>query len=414
MKKINCTNPYSNNLLNKVLYSGITFLANALLTRFLGTQLKGDYTWVLNTANLLSIVAGLGVYQSIPFFNRKSTNEENIIQDYVNMFSFQFLVYLVLSILIVCVSQSILVSLVAFLMNVDMLSQQLNMLMLISDIRKRNRIFLSGAILNLGLCAIVYAWGVSNLYAAIAITLIIKIFYIIGYLFTMRIIPRPLKIDFRRIAERIKFGYLPMLSFLLITLNYKVDILMLKADTDISSLELSLYSVGVSIAEIAWFIPDVFKEVVFAKTAKKNEYEEVASVIRISNAVMAMVILGILVLGKGFIRIFYGNDFVNAYKVTVVLFMGIPAMCWFKIIYTLFNAQGKRKISFLVLLMSAAINILLNLILIPLIGIIGAAAASVFTYLCCGIIFLVLFGRASKIPLRKLFFMRKDDIKIFK
>lgn len=114
------------------------------------------------------------------------------------------------------------------------------------------------------------------------------------------------------------------------------------------------------------------------------------------------------------IWLFYGAPFIPAYKVTIFIFLGIPAMSWFKIIYTLFNAQGRRKTSFFVLLLSACTNILVNYLVIPVLGIYGAALASVVSYSVCGIIFIFLYSRVSKDPVHKLILMRKSDIKVLK
>jgi O-antigen/teichoic acid export membrane protein len=218
-------------------------------------------------------------------------------------------------------------------------------------------------------------------------------------------------VEAKHFLKVVRFGYLPMLSFLLITLNYKVDVLMLEGASSITNVQLSYYTTGVSIAELAWFIPDVFKEVLFNKTAKKNNYKEISSILRVSNAVLIVIILAVIVLGRFMIRLFYGQVFAPAYEVTILLFLGIPAMSWFKIIYTLFNAQGRRKTSFSVLLASTLINILVNYFAIPHFGIYGAALASVLSYSVCGIVFIFLYGKISGEKVWSLFILRKGDIK---
>lgn len=406
-------NPYAHNMLNKIGYSGITFIANALLTRYLGVEFKGEYTWLLNTANLISIIAGLGVYQSIPFFYRQKTDETDIVSEYVNIFILQFIIYCIITGALSCIL-SMDYTIILIVANLDMLNQQLSMLLLVINIYSRNRIFIIGAIFNFVICAFVLMCCESNLMIAVATVILSKLFYIIGYLFLLRVKINPFTVRLSNMFKKIRFGYLPMLTYLLTTLNYKVDILMLRDASNVSSIQLSLYSVGVSIAELAWFIPDIFKEVLFSKTARENSYEDIAAVIRISNAVMIGVIAGILLLGRFLIGIFYGTDFLEAYKVTVILFLGIPSMSWFKIIYTLLNAQGRRKISFTVLLISSVLNIAINIITIPYWGIYGAAAASVGSYLICGIVFLILFSKIAELPWSSFLILKKKDFSIFR
>ncbi len=406
---------YVSTLINRIMYAAVLFIANALISRALGVKLKGEYTWIINAANIIAIIAGLGVYHSIPYFNRQKKEDEDIVQRYVNIFTLQALVYLAISaVIIACTGVKISIISICVLVIMDTFSQELNMLILIVDIFKRNKILLAGAYFNLITSALCYLTFKDNVVAAIIVLAMFKGFYIVFYLMAMKKIPNPFAVSMKKLVQIIKFGYMPMLSFLLITLNYKVDLIMLKANSGVSAEALSYYSVGAQIAELAWFIPDVFKEVLFSKTAKKNNYDEVSAVLRISNAVLVMVIFGVVVFGKVMIWLFYGTPFMPAYKVTICIFLGIPAMSWFKIIYTLFNAQGRRKTSFFVLLLSACTNIVMNYVLIPVIGIYGAALASVASYTVCGVIFISLYSKISGDPVHKLILMTKKDIKVLK
>lgn len=405
--------PYVHTMINKVMYALVMFVANALVTRALGTALKGEYTYVINVANIVAIIAGLGVYQSIPFYNRKADGKYDVVQEYLNIFTLQFIIYFLISaVIFIACGYKISIALICMLVLADTLSQQLNMLLLIHDIFMRNRIFIWGAYVNLVASIFCYIFAKDNLVAAVLVLVIMKLFYVIGYIAASGRIPKPFKVKWKVFFEKVRFGYMPMLSFLMITLNYKVDVLMLKAAKSVSATQLSYYSTGVAIAELAWFIPDVFKEVLFSKTAKKNNYDEISAVIRISNAVIVCIILGIIVLGKPFIGIVYGKEFVPSYAVTVMLFLGIPAMSWFKIIYTLFNAQGKRKTSFTVLAASALINVGMNFATIPYLGIYGAALASIASYIVCGFVFIILYAKLSGDKVRNLIIMKKSDIKV--
>ena len=245
---------------------------------------------------------------------------------------------------------------------------------------------------------------------ALSVFCLTKIILLICYLYVIGKVPNPFGIKINIVVEKIKFGYLPMFSLLLMTLNYKVDILMLKASKNVHMSDVGIYSVGVSIAELMWFIPDVFREVLFNKTAH-NDDEDVLSVIRISNYVMIAVIIAEVTLGKYFILICYGSEYLMAFKVLLILLVGVPAMAWFKIIYTLFNAQGKRKTSFILLVFSAVINIIVNYQTIPIWGIFGAAMSSVFSYMICGLVFLYMYSRMIRCSIFSFFVIKKSDIK---
>lgn len=410
-KKLKINKPYINSLVNKFFYCGLTFIANAFLTRALGVNLKGNYTWILSVANIASIIGGLGIYQSIPYYYRNKRNKD-ILQEYVDIFFLVNLIYSLISIIIILfMSDKITMLLICSLAILDNLNQQMNMLLLIDKIYSRNRIFLLGSVVNLILCIWCYLSFKNNMYIAVIMTIFTKIFYIISYLIVTERIPHPFQVKADNLFAKIKFGFLPMLSFLMITLNYRVDVIMLKSFKNVTDVALSYYTVGVSIAEIAWIIPDVFKEVLFSRTSDKKNDNEVSSALRVSNLIILISILMVIIFGRLAIIILYGKEFSEAYFVTIILFLGIPAMSWFKMIYTLFNAQGKRKTSFIILLASTLLNIIINAVTIPFVGIYGAAIASVISYTVCGIVFLYIYSKDNALSFWSLFIIKKNDIK---
>ncbi|SHJ51629.1 lipid II flippase MurJ [Hespellia stercorisuis] len=409
MKKALFKNDYFNTLYTKMFYCIITFIATAILTRYLGTQYKGEYTWVTSVSSIIAIVAGLGIYQSIAFYRRKG--EENINEQYVNMFILQALVYCVIAVVLIILFPEKTVILIAVMTIVDTISQQMNMLLLIDNIKERNRILLQGAVINFILSAVLLICAPASVVGGAAVLISTKLFYTVFYTRQMHVKINPFSVSLKKIFEKIKFGILPMFSFLLVTLNYRVDVLMLKQASNIDAVQLSYYAAGVSIAEIAWLIPDIFKEVLFSKTAKDNNYDQVSAALRISNLILVIVIAGLIVLGKPAIYILYGKSFVQSYSVTVLLFCGIPAMAWFKIINTLFVAQGKKSIGFVVLFISTTINIIANALMIPQMGISGAAIASIISYSICGLVFLIIYSKVARVSFFRLFIPTVADVK---
>lgn len=406
---------YLDSMINKILYCAFSFFANIVITRYLGVEFKGEYTYLLNTASMISILAGLGIYHSIPYYNRKNQNTEYTLLEYTNIFVFQCVLYALIGVMIGIFVPGMGVKFIIALTVLDNVVQQLNMLMLVKDVKKRNRIYLTGALLNFALNGLVFFALEKSVLVAVVVTIFVKVYYLIAYLLTIH---KPIQyrvLNLKHVVQYVKFGYLPMLSYFLITINYKMDVLMLEWFPQVSAEQLSYYSLGVTIADIAWIISDVFKDVIFSKTAKDNHYKEIASAIRVSNAFMCLIVLAMVVFGKLFIRIFYGVDFIPAYSITVLLFFGVPLMSWFKILHPLYNAQGKRFFSFITLLVAALVNIGLNAVLIPVWGINGAAFASIVSYAVCGLVYLITFSRMTSFSFWGLFIPRKSDfVKIFK
>ena len=206
-----------------------------------------------------------------------------------------------------------------------------------------------------------------------------------------------------------KFGFFPMLSALLSTLNYRVDILML--GNYVADAAIGVYSVGVLLAERVWLIPDAMKGVMVSKIAKGKDANETAYVIRICNTVCLIVCIGIAVVGKPFLSFVFGPEYDGAYEITLVLLAGVFSLIYYKLIAAYNAAMGKQFVSFCLLGISVLCNVIANLYLIPAIGIYGAGFASVLSYTICALMFIVYFCHETKIPLKKMLFMDVADSK---
>ena len=100
-------------------------------------------------------------------------------------------------------------------------------------------------------------------FIVIALKSIIDLIY---YIYLLK--PNLRKINFS--SEELKFifglSFITMVMTLLININYKVDVIMLK--NKVSNSQLGLYTTGTGLANYIWIIPDAFKNVLFSKTAK--------------------------------------------------------------------------------------------------------------------------------------------------
>jgi len=398
---------YVNTIMTKGVYCVLMFISNVVLTRYLGTAFKGDYTWLISMSSIVSVIAGLGIYQSIPYFRRQGNN--GLSETYINIFVLQALLYSIITVFLAVFFQNSTLTVFLVLAIMDLLSKQVEMLLIIDASKVRNRVLVEGAVVSLALSILILILFPASMLTASIVLIVVKLYYTVRYLIQAHVRIHIFSVRFTDVWLRIRFGFASMLAFLLVTMNYRVDVLMLKAAHNVTAADLSFYSTGVSIAEIIWFIPDIFKEVLFSKTAKKNDYENVSAALRVSNLVLIILTVVMALAGKPVISLLFGKSFEPSYGVTVLLFCGIPAMSWFKITNTLFLAQGRRYVGLVILGISAAVNVVANSLLIPVIGIYGAAVASIMSYLVCGIVFLLIYAKSAHIALYKLFLPTKAD-----
>ena len=156
-------------------------------------------------------------------------------------------------------------------------------------------------------------------------------------------------------------------------------------------------------------IPDAFKDVLFSKTSRSDAIDDIKMSIKVNLYISILIIISIALLGKPIIQILYGSEYLPAYSVTVIIFGGLIPMIFYKMIISLFNARGKQKLSFWILLLSVLINVVMNFILIPLYGNIGAAISSVVSYTVCGVVFTYIFMKEYNIKVSEILIIDKDE-----
>lgn len=399
---------YTLSAVNKLVAVFTNAVYAALVNRALGPALKGEYAYILNVVEIVVIIANLGFYQSYP----KNFKEHmpDVKQKYTNLFSMQFLVYLLVAVICGIVSGSLLYAVIFLLVPMQVLATQLSMITLIECIRYRQRVQIFSQLLKTALVLPVYFFLKQRIVCVFCILFIFNTFQVISYFVRLRCIPRPNDVDVRFLKSAFSFGLFAMISALLILLNYKLDILMLKRCVDYR--QIGLYSVGAALAEFIWLIPDIFKEVLFARTSRSDAIEEINMAIRISMFVSICAIFAMLIMGRWILLIYAGEEYAEAYKVTNILFLGIPSMALFKITNPLYLANGKQKMFCMILAVSAAANIVMNIITIPKFGITGAAMATVVSFSVCGLAFYVKYLIDYRIKWYEPLFLRINDIKV--
>ena len=204
-----------------------------------------------------------------------------------------------------------------------------------------------------------------------------------------------------------------MLAGLLVMINYKVDIVMLDLYS-VSFSAIGIYSLGLSISEYLWVIPDIFKDVVQKRTAKDNAIETINFSLRCSSTFIIVAFCVLLVLNKNLFILLFGSDFAESFNITMILFLGVYSMIYYKIIGQLFISDGRSKQYFLILLFGAIANVVINCLTIPSYGIYGAVIASVVSYAGIGIVFLALYHKYYNGRVRDVAFIKKTDLKKLK
>lgn len=407
-------NPYVFSILTRIMMVLAAFLFTVIQSRFLGPELKGQVAVVNSYTGITSILFEFGIHQAYPYF--KKNTDRDIQPVFLRIALLQLLINAAVSVLaILLLHQSLPAKYVAVLI-INPFMVYNRVIAYISLVEMPNRKNLIESLTYVAeLLFVIVLWCCAPASFAIGVAVIafkdvvMSVVYTIQWRNKLFAAGDSVK---NWVLKVLKFGFFPMLSVLMTTLNYRVDVIMLEGK--VSDAAIGVYSIGVSLAERVWLIPDAMKGVLVSNVAKGKGPEEVAYVIRICNTVCLCLILGLVVLGEIFITLVFGVEYAGAYQVTLILLIGAVFMVYYKMIAAYNIVLGKQRISFLFLFISVVGNVLANWILIPKMGIYGAGFASVISYSICSLMFIVYFIRMTKIPLSQMLILSASDFKKLK
>ena len=400
-------NDYVFTIFTKIMAVLIGLIASSYSNRFLGPQLKGELARISSLLSIVAVTANFGLYQPYPYYKRQG--EPDVLNKFLRIFALQFAAYTVIGVLGATVLGSFELTAVCLIAPIQVLANQLSFMIMVEDVKFKNVIFFTARITNTLVTILAFYTMNRTILVSLALIVIGDLITVIFALARMRRLPNPLRADVRFAAKIVPFGFVSMITTLMLTLNYRVDTLMMGYLFHVPDVEIGYYGLGVSLSEYGWLIPDAFREVLFSRTAKDDAVGEVTMSMKVNLYLTFAMIAGILLLGRPVIRLLAGAEYLPAYPVTVLLVAGIIPMSYFKIIGTLLLAQGKKYVYLGMLTGSVVVNMLCNLVTIPLWGKMGAALSSVVSYTAAGGLFLIYYLRTYSIPARAVFLFSAEE-----
>lgn len=399
-------------MISKIAITLLGLVTSALINRMLGVELKGEYAYIINCVTITLAVLSIGLGQTYSTYRRKYGRE--ILGTFVGLSLIQTLITLIIFIIAFISKANFYICAVGLLSILSVLKNNILYLAAIEDIKKRDTNNIKYKIIYAIVVTIAYICGMKSLEKMLCIYILEDTIIVIGTFLSYKFRPsfKFLKENHISVLKIYKYGFLSMLMLLMMTLNYNLNTIFLKNMA--SSRSVGLYSVAVSLANMLWLIPDAFKDVLFNKTSKKDSIQEIVTVTKYSIYFSTMVVIGFAILGKPFIRIMYGEEFLDSYGVTLIMFVGCISMVIYKLIHPLYIAKGKQWKIFCILTLSVITNIIMNSFMIYKFDIYGAAMTAVFAYSICSVIFLVNFCRDYNIKYREFILINKQDIQRIK
>lgn len=401
-----------------------SFILSIIIARILGPEGKGIVTAIFVIPNLLVSIADLGIRQATAYYVGRRIYKAN------NVYSSILLVWIITS------SISILIALLYYftgpseqygwyLLTIPLatlpfmlLNKYLDGLFLgLQQVPTVNLIQILGFAVNFVSIILLIVLLKLGVYGAAIATMLTAFFTLIASLFLIRNYIST-KFAYKKgiIKDLISKGIAYAIALFVLSLNYKIDIIFLERMTTPS--DVGIYSIGVSLSELIWQIPAAMGMVLFSKSA--NSSREIDAVNRSTRLLrlswIPIILFSILfwIFVPLIIRILYGVDFLDSASVLRLLLPGIIVMVIFKVLNADLAGRGYPLFALRAYLLSLVINIVLNIILIPYLGISGAAIASTISYIVGALLFSIAYVKQGNIRYSELFILKTADIELIK
>lgn len=177
------------------------------------------------------------------------------------------------------------------------------------------------------------------------------------------------------------FGFFTLLANSISMINTQIDTLLI--GHFLNEADVGYYAVGVIIIQGITLMPNSIQRITTPTIAKhyaKKDYLNIKKLVEntMIKTFLLTIFLALLlvILGKQLITILFTESFLPSYLPLIILSIGYSIYSPWISIGTFFSSIGKVNIAFKINAICAILNTILNLVLIPKFGLIGAASAT--------------------------------------
>lgn len=240
---------------------------------------------------------------------------------------------------------------------------------------------------------------------------------VVGGLGAVLLAARLTRLSFRwnrpLVGESLRFGVQQNLGSFLDFLNFRFDMLLVNYFLDPANV--GFYSISVILPEKLWYIPNVLSAVLHPRIAHAETEDQAnrdtALVSRLTALIIGAGCLGILLLGRLLVRLLYSDRFLPAVSPLFILLPGAFMMSLARILTSDLTARGFPRANMWAGLVGLVSNVAINLVLIPRMGIAGAALASSISYSLYTIVVMIYFGRITGVRAAAIVVPRAGDVR---
>ncbi len=379
----------------RVLVMFLAFLTGWISARFLGVELKGQYGYLITISSFAWLILDLGIHKTYPFLLRKEAQQANI------LFTWSILQFVCELVLISALGLGFMpliskllkfdftpqiVLLVAAVIALTKLNMHMQMYYLGQDKVKQNSYYqtLNSLIMFIALILGYFVFRISNrlIYVLMAYNLAM-LASVIAFIHPMLFSRFWKGFDLSYIFKSYKLGWRVFLSSLFITLLIRFDMMLIRRFLHFE--DLGIYAVASNIVEMLQIASNLVGSLLLVKLSDMDDqgqsWETLKGVFLFFGGLLLLANLGFALVGKPLIGIMYGKEFIPVYNVYLWLIPASFGLSFGSLFNTYLWSKGFPWISVLLPALALILNIVLDIILIPIMGIKGAALATSIGYM---------------------------------
>jgi O-antigen/teichoic acid export membrane protein len=226
---------------------------------------------------------------------------------------------------------------------------------------------------------------------------------------------RPLP-DALEVRESLRFGVKAYVSRLSLKLQDRFDLFMIAwflSDPE----QVAYYAVAVTLTAQMKLLPEAVGRAIYPQVAGVGERQAAALTARALRHSLAMSLASLLALAALMpfaIPWLYGAPYAASIVPFLVLLPGMALFSLFRLTSNYFGGVGRQRANMQTQILATAVNVALNLLLIPRLGILGAALANVLSNATGAVLITLAFCQDSGVTLGEILRPRRDDLEPYR
>jgi O-antigen/teichoic acid export membrane protein len=197
-------------------------------------------------------------------------------------------------------------------------------------------------------------------------------------------------------------------------LNYRLDIFFVSYFVGVKGV--GLYSLAVGIAQLLWLVSGTTSQVllpdVAASTDQVSAQQRTARVARLSLWLSIVLAGGLVIGGDMLLPLVFGAAFRESVPALMWLLPGVTIFSIANVIGSYLAGIGKPHLNLAVALVGLVVTVALDFVLIPWLGIIGAAIASTLSYLATTLAIIAIFVHETRMPAGRVLLITGEDLNL--